>query len=108
DLGSMTPAIVGPWVYADGKRGVGYVVRAEHLGGIGGEVSQAPVCQAFGGAAVSGDTVYLPCIDGPRAVAIDGTGRATSRWHAAIRAKGSPVVGGDQVWVVDYDGGTLY
>ncbi len=108
DLGSMTPAIVGPHVVADGKRGVAYVLRADHLGQIGGEVSQAPVCPAFGGAAVSGDTVYLPCAEGPRAIAVDAAGRITPRWHAPVRAKGSPVLGGDQLWVVDYDGGILY
>jgi polyvinyl alcohol dehydrogenase (cytochrome) len=108
DLGSMTPAIVGPWVYADGKRGIGYVLRAEHLGEIGGEVSQTAACVAFGGPAVSGDTVFVPCIDGPRAITVDGTGHITLRWHASVGATGSPVVGGDQVWVVDGDGGTLY
>jgi outer membrane protein assembly factor BamB len=108
DLGSMTPVVMGPWVYADGKRGVGYVLRRDQLGGIGGEVSQAPVCRAFGGAAVSADTVYLPCSDGPRAITIDGSGRISTRWRASIQAGGSPVVGGGQVWVVDYDAGTLY
>jgi len=108
DLGSMTPAVVGRWVYADGKRGVGYVLDANHLGDIGGEASQAAVCPAFGGAAVSADTIYLPCADGPRAITIDPTGHITLRWQSNIRAKGSPVVGGDQVWVVDYDSGVLY
>ena len=108
DLGSMTPVAMGPWVYADGKRGVGYVLRRDDLGGIGGEVSQTPVCRAFGGAAVSGDTIYLPCTDGPRAITIDGSGRISTRWQASIQAAGSPVVGGGQVWVVDYDGGTLH
>jgi polyvinyl alcohol dehydrogenase (cytochrome) len=108
DLGSMTPALVGPYVFIAGKRGVGYVLRADHLGEIGGEVSQARVCEAYGGAAVSGDTVYLPCNDGPRAITVDASGHITTRWHAGVRAKGSPVLGGDQVWVVDYDAGTLY
>jgi serralysin len=30
------------------------------------------VCAAFGGAAVSGTTVYVPCADGTRAVTVDG------------------------------------
>jgi hypothetical protein len=108
DLGSMTPAIVGPHVFIAGKRGTGYVLRADHLAQIGGEVSQASVCQPFGGAAVSGDTVYLPCTSGPRAITVDASGHITARWHATIAATGSPVLGGDQVWVVDYDGGVLY
>jgi len=67
DLGSMSPALVGQYVYADGKAGIGYVLRHDHLGGVGGQVSQlANGCQAFGGSAVSGSTVYLPCTTGPR------------------------------------------
>src|SRR5262245_50461578 len=108
DLGSMGPAIVGPWVYANGKRGVGYALRANHLGGIGGEVSQLSTCSAFGGTAVNGDTVYVPCTDGLRAISIDGAGHITARWRASVHAAGSPVVGGGRIWVVDYDGGLLY
>jgi outer membrane protein assembly factor BamB len=108
DLGSMTPAVVGSYVYADGKRGVGYTLKADHLGGIGGQVAQAQVCQAYGGAAVSGDTIYVPCDDGPLAVTIDPAGAIKVGWHSSVRARGSPVVGGGAVWVVDYDAGELY
>jgi polyvinyl alcohol dehydrogenase (cytochrome) len=108
DLGSMSPAVVGPYVYANGKRGVGYTLRADRLGGIGGLVSQAKVCEAYGGAAVSGDTIYLPCRDGPRAVTVDRAGAIRVVWRAPIGAAGSPVVGGGAVWVVDYDAGELY
>lgn len=107
DLGSMTPAVVGEHVFIAGKRGTGYVLDANRLGDIGGQVSQATACKAFGGAAVDGGVVYLPCTDGPRAVRVDGSGRQQVLWHAPVKAKGSPVVGGG-VWVVDYDAGTLY
>jgi outer membrane protein assembly factor BamB len=108
DLGSMTAVVVNGYVFISGKRGVGYTLRPDRLGGIGGEVAQAKVCPAFGGAAVDNDVVYVPCRDGPRAVHVDGAGRIEVRWHAAVRAAGSPVVGGGAVWVVDYDGGVLY
>jgi outer membrane protein assembly factor BamB len=111
DLGSMSPALVGQYVYADGKAGVGYVLRHDHLGGVGGQVSQlANGCQAFGGSAVSGNTVYLPCTTGPRAVTIgtDGTARELWRAAASVPAEGSPVIGGGAVWVVDNNGGVLY
>jgi polyvinyl alcohol dehydrogenase (cytochrome) len=71
-------------------------------------VAQSYVCAAFGGAAVRGDTVYVPCNDGPRAVTVDDAGRSNVAWHAEVRAAGSPVVGGGAVWVVDYDAGKLY
>jgi polyvinyl alcohol dehydrogenase (cytochrome) len=50
----------------------------------------------------------VPCTDGPRSVTVDSAGKITVGWHAPVRAKGSPVLGGGAVWVVDYDGGTLY
>jgi polyvinyl alcohol dehydrogenase (cytochrome) len=108
DLGSMSPAVVGRFVYTNGKSGIGYVLRADRLGGIGGQIAQAPVCQAYGASAVSGDTVYVPCTDGPRAVTIDSAGTPRIRWHAPVAARGSPAVGGGAVWVIDYDAGTLY
>jgi polyvinyl alcohol dehydrogenase (cytochrome) len=108
DLGSLSPALVGSFVYTAGKRGVGYVLRHDDLGGIGGEVAQLNDCRAFGGSAVVGTTVYLPCTDGTRAVSIDAAGTPRTLWHASVPAAGSPVVGGGAVWAVDYDGGTLY
>jgi outer membrane protein assembly factor BamB len=108
DLGSMTPAVVSGYVYANGKRGLGYTLRADRLGGVGGQVAAARVCPAYGAAAVDGDTVYVPCPDGTRAVRVDAAGAITVRWRSAVPAAGSPVVGGGSVWVVDYDAGVLY
>jgi PQQ enzyme repeat. len=107
DLGSMSPVLVGGYVYANGKRGVGYLLRRDELGHIGGELSRVESCRALGGSAVDGDTVYLPCADSPMAVRV-GAGRMSRVWKAPVRAAGSPVVGGGAVWVVDYDGGVLY
>jgi len=111
DLGSMTPALVGQYVYADGKAGIGYVLRHDNLGGIGGQVSTLNNgCFAFGTSAVSGSTVYLPCTSGPRAVTIGSDGTARELWRApsTVSAEGSPAIGGGAVWVVDYNGGVLY
>jgi len=111
DLGSMSPALVGQFVYWDGRAGIGYVLRQGNLGGIGGQVSQLNNgCRAFGGSAVSGNTIYLPCSSGPRAVTISSTGTATELWRAptGVPAAGSPTIGGGAVWWVDYNGGVLY
>jgi polyvinyl alcohol dehydrogenase (cytochrome) len=107
DLGSMTPARVGGYVYANGKRGVGYTLRPSHLGGIGGQVAQTYVCPAYGAAAVAGNTMYVPCIDGPRAVTIDAEGNIAVGWQAVVSGGGSPVVGGGAVWIVDTGLGSL-
>ena len=108
DLGSQGAALVqGRWIFQAGKSGIGYVLDADRLGGIGGQVWQGEVCKSFGGTAVSGDTVYVPCTDGLRAVRIDRTGRATVRWHASESVTGSPVLGGGRLYAIDQDGGAL-
>ena len=74
DLGSTQPALLpGGMLLADGKSGTAYLVKAAHLGGVGGQVAQAEVCPAYGQAAVQGSVVYEPCEQGGLA-AVDTTG----------------------------------
>lgn len=108
DLGSQAPTIVGPWIYADGKSGTAYVLRRSSLGHIGGQVSKATVCKSFGGTAVAGSVVYVPCSDGLRAVRIDSAGTMHILWHASSSITGSPVIGGGRVWSLDTHAGVLY
>lgn len=108
DLGSQGPALVGRWIFTAGKSGTAYVLRRDRLGGIGGDVSQAPVCRSFGGTAVAGAVVYVPCTDGLRAVRIDDAGRMHVVWHADAGLTGSPVVGGGRVWALDIGAGVLH
>jgi outer membrane protein assembly factor BamB len=109
DLGSMSPAVLGNgMILAVGKRGIGYLLRASDLGGVGGQVSQAPVCAAYGGAAVDGTIAYVPCNDGGMAAVDTADGRIRIRWRGPAAAEGSPVAGGGAVWVADWNGGTLY
>jgi hypothetical protein len=91
-------ALVGTkWAVLGGKSGPVYVLRQGHLGGIGGQVSVTSVCLSFGGAAVSGNVVYLPCTDGVGAVRVDGAGKLHVLWHAASSVAGSPVIGGGAI-----------
>src|SRR5262249_43023702 len=99
DLGSLTPALLRRYPHPNGKRGTGYTPKTHHLGGIGGQIDQTYVCPTFGAAAVSGNTVYVPCIDGPREVTVDASGRITVGWQAVLASGGSPAVGGGAVWV---------
>jgi outer membrane protein assembly factor BamB len=108
DLGSQGPALVGKWIFQAGKSGRAYVLDRYHLGGIGGQVSSAPICVSFGGTAVVGSRVYVPCTDGVRAVRIDSTGHLHIVWHASSSITGSPVVGGGRVWSLDPGAGVLY
>jgi outer membrane protein assembly factor BamB len=109
DLGSQGPALVGStWVFIAGKSGTAYVLRQADLGGIGGQVSSAEVCRSFGGTAVAGDVVYVPCTDGIRAVRVDSQGQLHLLWHAGGDVAGSPVVGGGHIWSLDPKGGVLH
>ena len=109
DLGSTQPALLpGGMLLADGKRGTAYLVDAAHLGGVGGQVAQAQVCEAYGGAAVAGSIVYEPCSQGGLAAVSTAGNRIRVLWRGPAQAQGSPVIGGGRVWVTDYQGGTLY
>ena len=108
-LGSQGVALVGTkWALLGGKSGPVYVLRQGHLGGIGGQVSATDVCLPYGGAAVDGSVVYLPCTDGLRAVRVDSAGHLHVLWHASGQIAGSPVVGGGRVWALDQSGGVLH
>ena len=109
DLGSQGPALVGDrWVFAAGKKGTAYVLRQGRLGGIGGQVSSLDLCTSFGGTAVSGDVVYVPCTDGLRAVRIRDDGSMEVLWHADSAVTGSPVLGGGRLWSLQPDAGVLH
>ncbi|MDQ2839201.1 MAG: PQQ-binding-like beta-propeller repeat protein, partial [Actinomycetota bacterium] len=107
DLGSQGPAIVGNHLFIAGKSGTAYVLNKGALGGIGGQVSQLSLCKSFGGTAVVGSTVYVPCVDGLRAVRINNNGTMTVLWHAASNINGTPTVGGGYVFVLDTAAGVL-
>jgi polyvinyl alcohol dehydrogenase (cytochrome) len=109
DLGSMSPALLADgYVLADGKRGVAYLLRATHLGGIGGQLEQRAVCTAYGGPSVDGTVAYVPCEGGGLAAVDTAGGRLRVLWRGPAAAFGSPVLGGGAVWVADWNGGALY
>jgi outer membrane protein assembly factor BamB len=109
DLGSAAPGLLDSGlILADGKSGTGYLLNAHHLTGVGSQVTQAPVCAAFGGMATRGTIVYVPCISGGMA-AVDTSGsRIRVLWRGPAGAQGSPVLGGGAVWVPDWNAGVLY
>ena len=109
DLGSMSPALLPDGrILQVGKSGIGYLLNARALGGVGGQLADGGVCPAFGGAAVSQSVVYVPCSGtGMTAVSVAG-GRIRVLWRGPAAANGSPVVGGGAVWVADWTSGTLY
>jgi outer membrane protein assembly factor BamB len=108
-LGSQGVALIGTtWAVLGGKSGPVYVLKQGDLGGIGGHVDVADICRSFGGAAVNGNVVYLPCTDGVRAVRVDNAGKLHVVWHASESITGSPVIGGGRIWVLDTNNGILH
>ncbi len=108
-LGSQGVALIGTkWAVLGGKSGPVYVLKQGDLGGIGGQVDVQNICVSFGGAAVDGDVVYLPCTDGVRAVRVDDAGQLHVLWHTSASITGSPVIGGGRVWALDTNAGVLH
>jgi len=106
DLGSLSPVLLPDGlIFIAGKAGIGYVLHSEALGGVGGQVLAQPICHAYGGAAVVGSSVFVPCNEGLQQLQVGPDGNLTLGWQA--RVPGSPVVGGHTVYSLDR-GGTLY
>jgi outer membrane protein assembly factor BamB len=101
----------GGLIYADGKSGTGYLLQADHLGGVGGQLQTIATCSAYGGAAVSGQDFYIPCVDGVRQLHL-ATGNQSAQlslgWKAPHQIVGSPVIGGHTLYSLDPYGGVLY
>ena len=97
DLGSTGPLLLpGSRVFIIGKSGVGYLLDARSLGGIGGALTSITLAPAFGGDAYAGRTIYIPlspassrCSSGPTGSPRSGAS-ARPRFH---RSSPGPVSG---------------
>jgi outer membrane protein assembly factor BamB len=110
DLGSVGAALVQSMgvVVTVGKQGVAYLLRADQLGGIGGEITSRGVCAgAYGGTAVSGSMVLVPCVDGLVALRLTPTSISVA-WRAERPRSGSPILAAGAVWAIEPDTATLY
>jgi outer membrane protein assembly factor BamB len=111
DLGSVGPALLeGGLLMQIGKPGVAYLLSATHLGGIGGELASAQVCNgAYGGTAAQASMVFVSCRDGVVAVRIDPAKPAlTVAWRGPSFNAGPAIVADGLVWTLDLTAGELY
>src|SRR6266849_2609080 len=107
DMGSQGPVLLpGNFVFAAGKSGKGYVLHANALGGIGGQIDVQDVCDSYGGAATVGSTTFIPCTNGVLQITVDTSGHMHQGWQASEDIVGSPVVGGHTLYSVSK--GTIY
>jgi outer membrane protein assembly factor BamB len=105
DLGSTGPLLLpNHLALIAGKAGEIFLLDANHLGGIGGQLAKATGCTSFGGMAYDAGAAFLPCTDGVLRVDISGQ-TLVKRWKVA--PSGSPVVGGGAVWILDQSSGVL-
>jgi outer membrane protein assembly factor BamB len=104
DLGSLSPVLLADnLVFLAGKSGTGYTLHANALGGVDGQIQSKKVCHAYGGAAVVGSTLFVPCNEGVQQIQISPDGSFTLGWRAA-NMPGSPVVGGHTVYTLERNG----
>ncbi len=109
DLGSTGPLLLpNGLVFIAGKSSSGYLLHANALGGIGGQIATRQVCgaKAMGGGAIVGSAVLVPCEDGIRHVSTGSGSQLIVGWQSSV-LKLSPVVGGHTVYGMNLDG-TLY
>jgi outer membrane protein assembly factor BamB len=103
DLGSTSPVLLpDARVFQVGKSGVGYLLDAAHLGGIGGQLSSRTVCRgssAFGGVAHDRDRLFVPCSTGIVAVTVRGNTFRVA-WNTPISDPGPPIVTPNAIWSV--------
>ncbi|HEY7134735.1 MAG TPA: PQQ-binding-like beta-propeller repeat protein [Acidimicrobiia bacterium] len=110
ELGSTGPMMLpGGLVFQVGKSGTAYVINQAAPGGIGGQVTSLSLgCGAYGGNAFAGGMIFVPCTTGTRGVALDDGPTLRVVWRGPGDANGSPTFGGNAVWVIGVDSGTLY
>jgi outer membrane protein assembly factor BamB len=105
DVGSITPALLQDGlVFQAGKAGIGYLIHGSPMGGIGGEVFSARVCNGldYGAVAYAPPFLYVPC----RFIGVTALKLGSNRFDIAWKVAGggnTPVVAGGWLWTI---GGT--
>ncbi|HET8844706.1 MAG TPA: PQQ-binding-like beta-propeller repeat protein [Ktedonobacteraceae bacterium] len=111
DLSSLGPVFLPDGLlFIQGKSNQGYLLRTNHLGGIGAQLQTISVCGggAYGGAAVNDRVAFIPCTEGLREIQLGSGDRLTVGWQAPQQVTGSPIIGGNTVYSLYPSGGMLY
>ena len=105
---STEPALLADGqVVVAGKQHKVYLLNGARLGGIGGQQAILPsACQADidGGFAVTGRTVYLPCLSGIVAVRATRSPPSVRLLWTSQAGGQPPIVAGGLVWTIDRNG----
>ncbi len=111
DLGSTAPLQVGGGlIFQIGKAGVGYLLRADHLGGVGGQAYSAQVCgSVLGATTYASPLIIVPCEDGLVALRLGSGGQPsfTVAWRDSTLTAGPTIVANGTAWAMDRNVGDL-
>lgn len=112
DLGSSGAELLpGGLLFQAGKNEMGYLIDEAGMTSAEPPVFAQKVCKgvkgegggegSFGGDAYAAGTIYVPCVDGVRALAYDQAARTFSvLWHGPTDAIGPPILSNGLVWVL--------
>jgi outer membrane protein assembly factor BamB len=110
DVGSTSPVLLpANRVFQIGKQGIGYLLDAGRLGGIGGQLHAGDVCggtSVFGGIAHDGNVLFVPCSNAVVQITVNGKSFATG-WTAPMSTPGPTVVADGTVWTIATGDGDL-
>ncbi len=105
DLGSTGPVLLpGSRAFIIGKSGIGYLLDASNLGGIGHSLASISLVATFGGDAYAAGMLYVPSTSG--IVAIRASRTSLRQVWSQSAATLPPIVAGAGVWALG--GGNLY
>jgi outer membrane protein assembly factor BamB len=102
--------LAGEHVFQVGKEGVGYILDAHHLGGVGGQIYSSKLqggCYAVGATAYQDPYVYVPCDHGLKAVQVQSKSFKVA-WTGPNFRAGSPMIAGGVLWTIDFESGYLW
>jgi hypothetical protein len=113
DLGSTAAiSIGGAELFVVGKQRTAYLLAADALDGVGGQLATVDVCNSRGGNAYAAPDAYVVCPDdGTIAQVRVGPGPRLARgwtWTSPTGGAGSPTIAGGVLWTVDPGASALY
>jgi outer membrane protein assembly factor BamB len=110
DVGSSGPVLLpGGRIFQIGKSGIGYLLDAAHLGGIGGELHSGAVCTdsgVWGAIGHHDDTLFVPCSGSVVQVTVHGNTFDVG-WNTGVSTPGPTIVTPAAVWTVQTANGHL-
>jgi hypothetical protein len=113
DLGSTAPILLGNGqLFQVGKGATGYLLQANALGGIGGQLASVSLCNSRGGGAYLAPNAYVVCSDrGSIIQVVIGTSNSLQRgwtWSSPTGGASSPTIARGVLWTIDPAASTLY